>query len=295
MRGLIGVRRGCLYILALCLWLGACSSPGAAVVSGTATSSPLQLALLVTTTLLPTSTLTKSPVPSENRTPVPAVVPTLTPTYEPSSTVTLALTASLVPTYAILRGVVIPEKVSCRYGPGWMYLYLYGMVSGATQDVIGRTEPMMEQRSDRTWERTIWLLTRSRGDNKSCWVKSSFMELQGALQSLEVVYPDKYIIPHSNQGYRYPWNVVAVRKGNEVTISWESEAMRPGDEESATSVQYVVETWVCRDGQFYFSPIGAYSPQVTVIDEPGCSQASHGRVYFSEKHGYSGPTDIKWP
>jgi hypothetical protein len=176
-----------------------------------------------------------------------------------------------------------------------MYLYLYGMVSGAVQDVIGRTQPMMEQRGDGSWEQTTWLLTRSHGDNKSCWVKSDFMELNGDLQSLDVVYPDKYIIPHSNQGYRYPWNVAALRKGNEVTISWESEPRRAGDEESATSVLYLVETWVCRDGKFYFSPVGAYIPQVTVIDEPGCAEPSHGRVYFSEKHGYTGPTAIEWP
>jgi hypothetical protein len=164
-----------------------------------------------------------------------------------------------------------------------MYLYLYGMVRGATQDIIGRTDSGK------------WVLTRSRGDNKACWVKTEFMDIKGDLMSVEMVYPDKYHLPQSNQGYRPPWDVAAIRHGNDVTISWKSEPLRAGDEESLTSVLYVVEAWVCQDGQFLFTPIGAYSPQVTIKDEPGCKESSHGRVFFSEKHGYAGPTEINWP
>ena len=230
-------------------------------------------------TFLTTPTVIASPraIPSETQ---PAKQ---TSTPFPSETVTPEPTASLIPTFAILRGVVIPDKVSCRYGPGAMYLYLYGMVKGATQDIIGRTDTGK------------WVLTRSRGDNKACWVKTEFMAIQGDLMSVEMVYPDKYRIPQSNQGYRPPWDVAAIRHGNDVTISWKSEPLRAGDEESPTSVLYVVEAWVCQDGQFLFTPIGAYRPQVTIKDEPGCKEKSHGRVFFSEKHGYAGPTEINWP
>jgi len=164
-----------------------------------------------------------------------------------------------------------------------MYLYLYGMVKGATQDVIGRTDTGK------------WVLTKSRGDNKSCWVKTEFIDLNGDVMSLEMVYPDKFKIIQSNQVYRKPWDVVAIRSGDQVTITWKSDPMKAGDEESATSVLYVVETWVCQGGQLIFTPIGAYTAQVTVKDEPGCAESSHGRVYFSEKHGYTGPTEIVWP
>jgi uncharacterized protein (DUF2126 family) len=164
-----------------------------------------------------------------------------------------------------------------------MYLYLYGMLKGANQEIIGRTDS------------AAWLLTRSHGDDKACWVKAEFMDIQGEVMSVEMVYPDKYHLPQSNQGYRPPWDVAAVRKGNEVTISWKSEALRAGDEESPTSVLYVVETWVCRDGRLRFTPVGAFTAQVTVTDEPGCVEPSHGRVYFSEKHGYAGPSGITWP
>jgi len=224
----------------------------------------------------PAITATQTPAPSATFTPPP---PSETPISIPTDTAT----ASPVPTYAILRGVVIPEKVSCRYGPGAMYLYLYGMVKGATQDVIGRTDTGK------------WVLTKSRGDNKSCWVKTEFIDLNGDVMSLEMVYPDKFKIIQSNQVYRKPWDVVAIRSGDQVTITWKSDPMKAGDEESATSVLYVVETWVCQGGQLIFTPIGAYTAQVTVKDEPGCAESSHGRVYFSEKHGYTGPTEIVWP
>jgi len=228
-----------------------------------------------------------SPIPVASNTPVPtatfAATSTLTETLTPVPTASPIPTASPVPTYAILRGVVIPDKVSCRYGPGAMYLYLYGMVQGATQDIIGRTDTGK------------WVLTRSHGDNKSCWVKTEFMDIKGDVMSVEMVYPDKFTLIQSNQGYRSPWDVAAVRSGDKVTIDWKSEALRPGDEESATSVLYVVETWVCQGGQLVFTPLGAYKAQVTITDEVGCAEASHGRVFFSEKHGYAGPSEIPWP
>ena len=249
------------------------------------TVAPVQVTDMgvLTPTTRPSQTSTSTMLPSQTLPPFPTATSTSTSVPQPSATLSPQPTASPKPTSAIFRGVVLPEKVSCRYGPGAMYLYLYGMVQTATQDIIGRTDT------------GNWVLTRSHGDNKACWVKSEFLEIDGDIMTLEVVYPDKFRLPPSNQGYRSPWDVVAIRNGNNVTISWKSEALRPGDEESATSVLYVVETWVCKDGQLIFTPIGAYTPQVNITDEPGCNVASHGRVYFSEKHGYAGPTNINWP
>jgi len=230
---------------------------------------------------------TNTPVITVGTSPTLTATPSLTETLLTSptatSTPTNTRTPSPIPTYATLRGTVIVEKASCRYGPGAMYLYLYGLVQGANQDVIGRTDTGK------------WLLTRSRGDNKACWVNAELMKVSGDVMSVEMVYPDKYHLPPSNQGYLPPWDVAAVRQGNQVVISWKSEALRPGDEESKTSVLYVVETWVCQGGQLVFIPLGAYGPQASVTDEPGCDQPSHGRVFFSEKHGYAGPSEIPWP
>ncbi|MEI6290446.1 MAG: hypothetical protein WCP19_08445 [Chloroflexota bacterium] len=188
-----------------------------------------------------------------------------------------------IPTPMILRGIVIPEKVSCRYGPGAMYLYLYGLRAGAVQDVIGRTDT------------GSWVLTRSHGDSGSCWVKTDLLSLNGDVMSLELVYPDKFTLIKSNQGYHSPWGVTAERNSSQVIINWKSDELRPGDRESENSFLYVIETWICRSGQLVFTPIGSQIPQLTVVDELGCQQPSHGRIYFSEKHGYTGPSEIPWP
>jgi hypothetical protein len=231
--------------------------------------------------------------PAASKTSAPALTETITATgtVTPAPSLTATLTETLVPsitpTFAVLRGTINVERASCRYGPGAMYLYLYGLRQGANQDVIGRTDTGK------------WVLTRSRGDNKSCWVKASLLDIKGDVMSVQMVYPDLYHIPPSNQGYLSPWDVAAVRHGDQVVISWKSEALRPGDgegdEEGRESILYVVETWVCQDGQVTFNPVGAYGPQVTVTDEPGCAGPSHGRVFFAEKHGYQGPSAIPWP
>jgi hypothetical protein len=261
-----------LFLLTLC----ACNLPAAPVNTPVAafTQTPVSIPTdtsspKATATAEPTQLPTGTPVPTE--TPIPTEASTETPTITP------------IPTYAILRGKVNAEKLSCRYGPGAPYLYLYGLVKGANQDVLGRTDT------------GAWVLTKSRGDDKSCWVKSEFLDLNGDVMSLEIVYPDKYTIPPSNQHYLVPYDVAAVRSGSQVVISWKSEALRPGDQEDASMVIYIVETWTCQNGQLTFNPIGTSFAQVTVVDEPGCNAPSHGRVYFQEKHGYTGPSEIPWP
>lgn len=221
-----------------------------------------------------TATLTPEPTATPTETPASSETPSVTPTEEPT------ITSS--PTHAILRGIVIPDKVSCRYGPGAMYLYLYGMVKGARQEIVGRTDTGK------------WLLTRARGDKTVCWVKADLMAIQGDVMGVEMVYPDKYKLPVSPY-YAPLTGVNAQRKGNEVVISWNAITLRAGDSESPNSPLYVAETWVCQNGQLVFTPIGAYTNIVNVADETGCVQPSHGRVYLAEKHGYAGPSEIPWP
>ena len=264
------------FLLVLSLTLFGCNLFSNVTIGNqpTLTSPPSATPLLLTTTPLPAP---------ETSTPAATVPPALTPTVTESPAPTDTETPAITSTPAILRGQVLVEKVSCRYGPGPDYLYLYGMVQGANQDVIGRTDT------------GTWILTRSHGDTKACWVKAEFMKLNGDVMSLEMVYPDKFKLLPSSQKYRFPFNVVATRSGDKVTIGWDSDERRPGDEESATSVLYMVEVWVCQKGQLIFTPIGTSVKQVSVTDEAGCAEPSHGRVYFVEKHGYTGPTEIIWP
>jgi len=87
--------------------------------------------------------------------------------------------------------------------------------------------------------------------------------------------------------------VYARRDGDEVTIFWSAVALRAGDE--TAEAPYLVEAWLCTDGQLVFTPIGSYETAIQVVDEAGCSQPSHGRVLLAEKHGYTIPVEIPWP
>ncbi len=238
--------------------------------------------LLATVTQAPTQTDTPSPTatatppvePFENQT------PTLTATQTPTTTSTKTETPTITPTYAPLRGKINVDKVSCRYGPGAMYLYLYGLVKGANQDVIGRNDS------------GSWLLTKARGDDKSCWVKTDLMDINGDPLTAPVIHPDDYRLPQSPY-YGPLTNVTAKRNGSEVIISWSPLVLRAGDDSLQTP--YVLQVWVCRNGQPVFESIGSYDTTVKVIDEGGCDIQSRGRITAAEKHGYTKFTEVPWP
>lgn len=239
------------------------------------TTTPLPTATVI---LTPTHTEPPSPTVTSTHTPLPTL--TETPTAAPTPTETATPTPTLTPTYAPLRGKINVEKVSCRYGPGAMYLYLYGLVKGANQDIIGRND------------NGTWLLTKSRGDNKSCWVKADLMDINGDPLTAPIIHPDDYNLPKS-PFYGPLTNVTARRSGNEVIISWNPLILRAGDDSLQTP--YVLQVWVCRSGQIVLQSIGAYDTIVTVIDESGCNEPSHGRITAAEKHGYTKFVEIPWP
>ena len=212
----------------------------------------------VGTTATPSLTVTSEP----SATPSPSPTPTATPTP--------------IPTYTILRGQVLVRS-NCRYGPGAPYLYKYGLVVGSNLEVIGRNDL------------GTWILVRAIGGDNPCWVKASLMEVKGDVMSVAPTY-----IPLPQSPYYDPpkW-VIAKREGDEVTIFWKSVHYRAGDE--TAEAPYLVEAWLCTAGELLFTPIGSYETQIKVIDEAGCAEPSHGRLYFVEKHGYSRWLKIPWP
>ncbi|MCX7754145.1 MAG: hypothetical protein N2117_02715 [Anaerolineales bacterium] len=238
------------------------------------TSFPPSDSPSASSTPLPSATQTSSPTTTSTPSPSPSA--TGTPTSTPTETVTPTIT----PTYAPLRGRINTAKVSCRYGPGAMYLYLYGLLEGANQEIIGRNDD------------GSWLLTRSRGDNKSCWVKASLMDINGDPLTAPIIHPDDYNLPKS-PFYGPLTNVTARREGNEVIISWSPLILRAGDDSLQTP--YVLQVWVCRNGQIVMQSIGSYQTVVSVTDEPGCSEPSRGRITAAEKHGYTKFVEIPWP
>jgi len=174
------------------------------------------------------------------------------------------------------------DQLACRYGPGWPYLYFTGLLKGNRLEVIGRLD-------DANW---IWV--QAIGGNKPCWVKAEFMDVQGDVMSVEPVYPEKAKLPVSP--YYPPTTVLkATREGATVTVSWLDIPLRAGDEEDERMNHYIVEVWRCEAGGIHFEPLATNALKVSFIDEPGCSQTSHGRVFVQEKHGFAGPADIPWP
>jgi hypothetical protein len=182
-----------------------------------------------------------------------------------------------------LKATVTANLLSCRYGPGPEYLYLFAFRSGANIKLIGRVDAQ-------NWD---WVLVENQ---VPCWVKASFLNVQGEFLSLPVVYPGVAKLPITPY---YPRSEVlsAERNNqtNEITLSWVEVPVSLGDYEDETMQTYIVELWRCEGGELIFDPIGTRLSYIIFVDEPGCSEPSHGRVWVQEKHGYAGPAEIPWP
>ena len=252
--------------------------------------------LFVRPTAMPPATATIPPRATETltATPAPTLTATQTETATPTNTqtATATVTPSLtpIPTYAILQAEVL-NRIACRHGPGDIYLYRFGLIPGNRMEVRGRVD-VQTGRQTETW---LWGLPEFFPD--VCWVNARDVKLGGELSSLEVVYPDKVDLPFlRDPRWPIPQNVQAERQGDEVTISWDFFDVPLGERESENSPRYVLEVWLCQNGQVTFTPLPVYDvTKVTVIDQGGCAEPSHGRIILAEKHGYVGPVEIKWP
>jgi hypothetical protein len=224
------------------------------------------------------STSTSS-VPAKTFTAVPTSE-TLTPTSTAASLPSESITFTALPSVESLKARVTAGLLSCRYGPGAEYLYLYALRAGANIRLIGKTDA-------NDW---VWV----DGTNK-CWVKSTFLEVDGDWRGLPVVYPGIAKLPITPYYPPSSW-ANAARKGNRVEITWEEVPVSPGDYEDENMHQYIVEVWRCENGQIIFETLGTNFPFITVEnDEAGCGVPSHGNVWVQEKHGYGGPTKVPWP
>ena len=204
----------------------------------------------------------------------------LPPTATPLPSETATPSPSPVPVVESLEAKVTADLLSCRYGPGAEYLYLYALRAGANIKLIGRTDA-------NNW---LWV----DGTNK-CWVNSKFLEIAGAWETLPVVYPGIAKLPITPY-YPAPSWANATRKGNNIEINWEAVPISPGKYEDENMQQYIVEVWRCENGQILFETLGTNLPYIIVPnDEAGCSQPSHASVWLQEKHGFAGPVEVPWP
>lgn len=226
---------------------------------------------------IPSTELPAPTLPTEALTPLP----TSTSTSMPSPTATI--TASPIPVVESLTARVTADRLSCRYGPGPEYLYLFAFRAGANIELIGRVN------AD-NWE---WVLVENQ---VRCWVNANFLEVAGDIKSLPHMYPEGVKLPVTP--YYPPTAVLSATRNvttKEVTVSWMEIPVSLGDYEDDSMQTYIIEVWRCESGQLIFDPLATRFPFITFVDEPGCAEASHGRVFVQEKHGYAGPAEIPWP
>lgn len=210
--------------------------------------------------------------------------PTLTPPTETltSTPILPTSTPTIVPVVESLDATVTADLLSCRYGPGAEYLYLYGLKKGANIQLVGRTDG------------NNWVMVKGKN---LCWVNAKFIEIKGDPQTLQVTYPDEYALPVSPY-YSAPIVLSAVRDPNNsknITVEWTDITLRSGDAEDENMFIYIIEVWRCEGGKMIFDPLASNYPEATFVDEAGCSSPSHGRVFFQEKHGFAGPAEVPWP
>jgi hypothetical protein len=235
-----------------------------------------------TFTEVPESTLapSNSPEPTATTTFTPTLTPLPSDTAVPTPTATFTDTPTITPTSApvVLRGKVL-EHSNCRYGPGAVFLYKYGILPTTNMEIIGRDQA------------GTWLLVRAIGGDNPCWLKATLMDVRGDVLSIPEVDPD--IIQAWSPYYGPLTGVSATRNGSEVTVFWDPLILKAGDDSLQTP--YVIEAWVCTGGKITFTVAGSYTTAARITDEPGCSALSHGRVYGAEKHGYTRWVEIPWP
>ncbi|MDW8226709.1 MAG: hypothetical protein RMJ60_02815 [Anaerolineales bacterium] len=210
------------------------------------------------------------------------VLVTVTPSPTWVFSPTPSLTPSITPTPELPRAI-LPEYTDCLYGPGDFYLYKTSYPAGSQVEVIGRSQDYQ------------WLAIQEIRGWNPCWIPADRARLEGiGVNDLPFVYTS---LPLVRYDYRYPV-ARAMRKGNIVTLSWEAVWMSQYELRG-----YLIEAWVCRNGEIVFMPIGitpTYEQNtgkfsVEIVDEAGCAQASRVRIATVSKRGYTVSPDIPWP
>jgi uncharacterized protein YraI len=232
------------------------------------TDIPISRTNFATASTTPISiTATPSLLPSPSLTEITLLTPSPSATLEPIATV------------GSLNAIVTADLLSCRYGPGSEYLFLYGLRKGANIELIGQTGG------------NNWVYVERK--NK-CWVNLNYIEISGDWTTLPVVYPGNAKLPVSP--FYPPTSIRRVtRTKTQVSVEWTDIPLKAGDEEDASMQHYIIELWRCKGGKIIFDPLGTNDQSITFVDEPGCSEPSHGRIFVQEKHGFAGPTEIPWP
>lgn len=252
------------------LILAGCAFDDPAQASGDTGTLPAPTSIVPSITTLPSSTKTSLPTD--------ITVPTLTSSpaasFTPGATATITLTPTITETPLPPEGILKVARAHCRYGPGAAYLHEYGLLEGIPVEILGRTD------------RGDWLYVLPLYFETGCWIKADLLEISGDIFSVEPYYGT---LPFSDI-YPPPYVISVNRSGDEVTVSWSNVRMTEDKYRG-----YLIEAWLCQDGELVFTPVNIDGFRTTFIDEPGCQEESHARIYSAEKHGYSLWRRIPWP
>lgn len=235
-----------------------------------------------TITPTPTTTATPTNTPTETSTPTPTLTSTPTDTPTPSDTPTPVYTPTITPTPSntptitptqVVRGRVLQQS-NCRYGPGVAYLYEWGLFPDNRVTVLGRNQE------------GTWIYVDPWNYLDYCWVNTDMLLLDGDVSTVPQI---RTLLPYT-EFYWAPQNVSAVRDGDQVSVFWDRIPMSLDDDRG-----YLIEGWLCQDGQLRFTPLHFWTPPGFFIDEAGCLEPSSARIYTAEKHGYSRWVKINLP
>jgi hypothetical protein len=266
------MRKIIITLLVFSLATLACSFTLSAPQQATATLAANTPAPAVATqTAVASDTVTPAATPSEtqppSQTPTASQTPTLTATPGPSATATFNFPS-----------VTVNMQAHCRYGPNVAYLHAADLYAGDVGTVRGR------------FRLSKWLFVKFDKLNYFCWVAPSVVDVVGDITTIK--FTEVYL-PGPSVLYKAPHNVVAVRNGNKVTITWDMVPMTTDDDRG-----YFLDIFVCQGKGYLWYPVTLANRDVTsftIKDEAGCPVPSGGKLYAVEKHGYTKPVEINWP
>ena len=223
---------------------------------------------------------TETPTTTPTVTPTDTLTPTLTstPTETFTPTLTFTPTISATPTYSF-PSVTVNKQAHCRYGPSAAYLHAADLYVGDMGTVRGR------------FIYSKWLYVKFDKLDYFCWVAPSVVDVAGDISL--IAYKELNLQSIGSNMYGPPKNVMTVRDGKKVTISWEQVVMTKDDDRG-----YLLELFVCQGGAYIWwtdSYFDQYTTSYTVKDEAGCAAPSSGKLYTVEKHGFSQPVILAWP
>ncbi|MFC1923539.1 hypothetical protein ACFLY4_09665, partial [Chloroflexota bacterium] len=233
-------------IIATWVVLVAGCSTVAPAVTQSPTTSPINIAT-PSSIIVPTRTSTQQPTETATLTMTSTATKTLTPTQTATITQTPTITLTVPPP----EGFVNVAQANCRYGPGAAYLYKFGLYQGISVEILGRTD-----RGDWVYVLPLWY-------EDGCWIKADLLQVSGDIFSVEVDYGT---LPFSDI-YPPTWITDVRRDGDEVFLAWSDVRMTVDKYRG-----YLIEAWLCVNGELVFTPLNIDGLVLVLTDEAGCSE-----------------------